>query len=96
MTRIITKALENAGGRYTEKPKERPIRIEKVVELSGYSRSSIYRLVGERKIPCHKPTNGRLFFYESELLDFLSGNRRATSDELAEQATAILNGEYRK
>jgi predicted DNA-binding transcriptional regulator AlpA len=62
------------------------------MELSGYSRSYIYKLVHWKKIPCHKP-HGRLFFYESEILDFLSRNRQAADYEVSDQANAILNGE---
>jgi predicted DNA-binding transcriptional regulator AlpA len=73
--------------------KEPPIRMNKVMEISGYSRSYIYKLVHWKKIPCHRPTNGRLFFYESEILDFLARNRQAADYEVSEQANAILNGE---
>jgi predicted DNA-binding transcriptional regulator AlpA len=75
------------------KLKERPIRINKVIELSGFSRSYVYKLVNWKKIPCYKPTNGRLFFYESEVLDFLARNRQAADYEVSERANAILNGE---
>jgi predicted DNA-binding transcriptional regulator AlpA len=73
--------------------REKPITVSKVVELSGYKRSYIYKLVHLKKIPCHKPNNGRIFFYESEILDFLSRNRQAADYEVSEQADAILNGE---
>jgi excisionase family DNA binding protein len=74
-----------------ETAKERPIRISRVMELSGFSRGHIYRLVHWKKIPCHRPTHGRLFFYESEVLEFLSRNRQAADYEIEEMATAILN-----
>jgi len=77
----------------TEKKKELPIRLNKVKELTGYSRSYIYKLVHWKKIPCYKPTNGNLYFYESEIRDFLSRNRQAADYEVSEQAEAILNGE---
>jgi excisionase family DNA binding protein len=67
--------------------------MDKVIELSGYSRSYIYKLVHWKKIPCHRPTHGRLFFYESEVLDFLARNRQAADYEVSEQANAILNRE---
>ena len=77
------------------KTRELPIRLNKVMELSGYSRSYIYKLVHWKKIPCHKPNNGRLYFYESEVLDFLSRNRQSADYEIAEQADAMLNGEVK-
>jgi predicted DNA-binding transcriptional regulator AlpA len=76
-----------------KRTRERFIRIDKVIELTGYSRSYIYKLVHWKKIPCRKPTRGQLFFYESEILDFLSRNRQAADYEVSAQANAILNGE---
>ena len=76
-----------------EKVREKPIKMNQVIELTGYSRSYIYKLVMWKKIPCHKPTNGRLFFLESEVLDFLSRNRQSADYEVQETAEAILNGE---
>ncbi|GHU62036.1 hypothetical protein FACS189445_4630 [Spirochaetia bacterium] len=76
-----------------EKVREKPIRMNEVLELTSFSRSYIYKLVMWKKIPCHKPTNGRLFFLESEILDFLSRNRQAADYEVSEAAEAILNGD---
>jgi predicted DNA-binding transcriptional regulator AlpA len=76
-----------------EKVKEPPIRLSRVMEISGYSRSYIYKLVHWKKIPCHKPSNGRLFFLESEIIDFLTRNRQSADYEVSEKADAILNGE---
>jgi predicted DNA-binding transcriptional regulator AlpA len=73
--------------------REKPIRISDVMGLTGYSRSYIYMLVHWGKIPCYHPTHGRLFFYESEILDFLTRNRQAADYEISKRADAILNGE---
>jgi predicted DNA-binding transcriptional regulator AlpA len=75
--------------------KEPPIRMNRVMELSGYSRSYIYKLVHWKKIPCHKPAGkgGKLQFLESEVIDFLTRNRQDADYELSEKADAILNGE---
>ena len=76
-----------------EKIKELIIRVDRVMQLSGYSRSYIYKLVHLKKIPVHRPNHGRLFFYESEVINFLARNRQAADYEVSEQANAILNGE---
>jgi predicted DNA-binding transcriptional regulator AlpA len=73
--------------------REKPIRIGDVMELTGYSHSYIYKLVHWGKIPCYHPTQGCLFFYESEILDFLTRNRQAADYEVSDRANAILNGE---
>jgi excisionase family DNA binding protein len=85
--------LLNSGGRFMERTKEPLIRMKRVAEITGFSHSYIYKLVHWKKIPCHRPTNGRLFFYESEILDFLARNRQSADYEVSEQANAILNGE---
>jgi predicted DNA-binding transcriptional regulator AlpA len=76
----------------TVKTRETPIRIKAVMELTGFSRSYIYKLVHWRKLPCHKPTNGQLFFYESEILDFLSRGKQSADYEIEEKARAIMSG----
>jgi hypothetical protein len=53
-------------------------------------------LVHWKQIPCYKPTKGRLYFLESEILIFLSRNRQAADYEVAEQADAILNNKCKK
>ena len=72
--------------------REMPIQMDRVMELTGYSKSYIYQLVHYGKIPFHKPS-GKLFFLESEIIEFLTRNRKAADYEIAEQADAILNGE---
>jgi predicted DNA-binding transcriptional regulator AlpA len=76
----------------TVKAREAPIRISAVMELTGFSRAYIYKLIHLHKLPCHKPTNGRLFFYESEILDFLYRGKKSADYELEEQAQAIMSG----
>jgi predicted DNA-binding transcriptional regulator AlpA len=75
--------------------KELPISMDRVVELTGYKKSYIYKLVCWKRIPCHKPTHGRLFFYESEIIDFLASGKQAADYEVLEAANAILNREVK-
>ena len=75
-----------------QKSIEMLIRLNKVMEITGFSRSYIYKLVHWKKIPHYKPTGGSLYFRESEIIDFLSRNRQSADYEVAEQADAVLNG----
>jgi predicted DNA-binding transcriptional regulator AlpA len=84
---------KSQGGLIMEKAIEMPIRIDRVMELTGYSKSYIHKLVCWKKLPCHKPTNGRLFFLESEIIEFLSQGKRSADYELSKKAEAMLNGE---
>ena len=76
-----------------KKTREPPIRLNRVMEITGFSRSYIYKMTHLKQIPYYKPTNGRLYFYESEILEFLARNRQSSDYEIAEQADALLNGE---
>jgi predicted DNA-binding transcriptional regulator AlpA len=93
MAAIKNKAIKTIGGLPAARAKGMPIHINKVVELTRFSRSYIYKLTHWKKIPCHKPTNGRLFFYERGIMDFLAHNRQAADYEASEQAGALLNME---
>ena len=85
--------MENVKNK-TERVRERPVRVNEVMKITGYTRSYIYKLVYWKKIPCHKPTNGTLFFFETEIIDFLSRGRQAANYELEEKADSVLNGEH--
>lgn len=61
--------------------KKKPIGIDEVSKLIGKAKSTIYTLVRKRNIPCYK--NGKkLYFFEDELLDWISNGKRKTMDEL--------------
>jgi excisionase family DNA binding protein len=40
-------------------------------EITGLSKSSLYKLCSQRKVPHYKPTNGRLLFKVEELLAWI-------------------------
>jgi excisionase family DNA binding protein len=76
-----------------EKIDDKPLGVKDAMELTGYSRAYLYKLIYLEKIPCHKPTGGRVFFKKSELLDFIYRGKKAADYEVSEAADAILNGE---
>jgi excisionase family DNA binding protein len=78
-----------------EKTDDKPLGIKDAMELTGYTRSYIYKLIHFGKIPCHKPTGGRIFFKKSELLNFVYRGKKDADYEVSEAADAILNGEAR-
>ncbi|MDR2344320.1 MAG: helix-turn-helix domain-containing protein [Spirochaetaceae bacterium] len=89
-------AVNTAPVTSPQKPPKDIIGVAEAAEYCGYSKSYLYQLVHWNRIPYHKPTNGRIFFKRCELDEFLSNKKVSADYELAEQATAILNGEYRK
>ena len=57
--------------------------VEEVSELTGYKKSTLYRLTHERKIPFHKPAHGgrRIFFKREEINEWMQSNRVETHEE---------------
>jgi predicted DNA-binding transcriptional regulator AlpA len=67
--------------------------IKDVMEITGYSRSYIYKLIHWKKITYHKPTSGRIFFLPNELEEFVSRGKIVADYEAVKQADTILNKE---
>lgn len=53
--------------------------IELAVRLTGYAKSTIYKLVCERRIP-HSKYGGKLFFDEKALMAWIKSNERPMSE----------------
>jgi excisionase family DNA binding protein len=70
----------------------KPLTVKEAMDFLGYSRSYIYKLVHWKMIPCHKPTNGKLFFKRAELEEFCFRRKQFADYEIEEAAEAILNG----
>ena len=73
-------------------PKEKriPIRIEDVCKIIGKAKPTIYTLVRQRKIPCYK--NGKkLYFFEDELLEWISKGKKKTLLEIESEALKYHN-----
>jgi excisionase family DNA binding protein len=75
----------------TEIIPQKPMGIIEAAEFTGLSKNYIYKLICLGKIPCYKPTGGRVFFKREELEQFIFRGRRAADFELSEQADNILN-----
>lgn len=68
--------------------------IEEVSELTGYKKSTLYKLTHERKIPFHKPAHGgrRIFFKREEINWWMQSNRVETHEEYFEKLKIKENG----
>lgn len=67
------------------KPQLKFIGIESAEELTGYTKSYLYKLVWLKKIPHYKREN-RLFFKPDELEKWIEENRVPTAEERKEVA----------
>jgi len=50
---------------------ERPLTTRDVADLLNVSVKTIYKLVGQKKLPFYKPNNKFLYFKKSEIMDFV-------------------------
>ncbi len=72
-----------------------PIGIEDVARVIGKAKSTIYTLVKQRKIPCYK--NGKkLYFFEDELLEWISKGKRKTLQEIETKAVSGYKKQFKK
>lgn len=67
--------------------KKIPIDISEACKIIGKAKPTIYTLVRERKIPCYK-SGKKLYFFEDELLDWISKGRKKTLQEIEAEVKA--------
>jgi excisionase family DNA binding protein len=64
--------------------------LEDVAVLTGLSKSTIYKLTADKKIPHYKP-NGKLVYFErTEIENWMLQNRVGTTDEAEQNAMSYL------
>ncbi|QOR74083.1 helix-turn-helix domain-containing protein [Cruoricaptor ignavus] len=79
------KQLVTSQNSTSEVEKRIPIDIDAASKIIGKAKPTIYTLVRERKIPCYK--NGKkLYFFEDELMAWISSGKRKTILEIEEDA----------
>jgi excisionase family DNA binding protein len=50
------------------------LNFKEVQQLLGVSKSFLYKCTSQGKIPCYRPTNGKLFFKKDEVLEWLKND----------------------
>ena len=72
-----------------------PIDITEACQIIGKAKPTVYTLVRKRLIPCYK--NGKkLYFFEDELLDWISQGKKKTLKEIESEASANFKKNFRK
>jgi hypothetical protein len=61
--------------------KRKPIGIDEACILIKKAKPTIYALARKNLIPCCK-SGGKLYFFEDQLLNWIDGGRRKTSNEI--------------
>ena len=67
-----------------------------VVQLTGMSKSYLYKLTSTRQIPHYKPNGKMVYFNREELEKWLQSNRVATDEELEQKAKKLIKKGGRK
>jgi predicted DNA-binding transcriptional regulator AlpA len=67
-----------------------PKSIEEIVKLTGYTKPTIYGYCQKNKIPHHK-RNGRLFFFKSEIINWIKEGKQKTTLEIEADVDNLLS-----
>jgi excisionase family DNA binding protein len=67
-----------------------PIDIEEACRIIGKAKPTVYALVRKRLIPCYK-SGKKLYFFEEELLEWISKGKKKTLQEIESEAEAEYN-----
>ena len=60
--------------------------VEDLCLLLGTTRSNVYRMTSEKKIPFYKPLRGKIYFKRDEIESWMLRNRSASIDEIQSNA----------
>jgi len=79
--------------RNTENPKpepDSPLNIDEAAAFLRLAKSTLYSKVSRRELPCKKQGN-RLYFFKSELTEYLKEGKQKTLDEIHTEAENYIN-----
>jgi excisionase family DNA binding protein len=83
--------MEQQLAAISNEPKEElPINIVEASKITGLAKATIYSKMSRREIPGYRRGN-RLFFYRSELLQWIRTGKRTTKDEIRTSAIKSLD-----
>ena len=68
----------------------KPLTLKEAAEFLDFSRSYLYRLTSQGRVPCYKPEGKRVYFDRAELVNWLKRNRNRTQEEIEETAASYI------
>lgn len=74
----------------TQNHTDDPQSIEQIEIFTGYGKATLYGYCQKNTIPHHKK-NGRLFFFKSEIIDWIKQGKRKTITEVGVETDALLS-----
>jgi excisionase family DNA binding protein len=66
------------------------LNFDEVAAYTGLSKSYLYKLTCSGGIPCYKPQGKHIYFNKPEIDKWLLQNRKATNDEIDNQAATFV------
>jgi len=63
--------------------------VERLQQISGYSRATIYAKTSKNEIPYFK-RDGKLIFRHADIIEWLTANRKETKEEAAKKLDETL------
>ena len=68
----------------------KPLTLKEAAAFLDFSRSYLYRLTSQGRIPCYKPEGKRVYFDRAELVNWLKRNRIRPQEETEETAASYI------
>ena len=68
----------------------KPLTLKEAAEFIDFSRSYLYRLTSQGRVPCYKPEGKRIYFDRAELVNWLKRNRIRPQEEIEEKAASYI------
>ena len=65
----------------------KPLTLKEAAEFLDFSRSYLYRLTSQGRVPCYKPEGKRVYFDRAELVNWLKRNRIRLQEEIEEMVS---------
>lgn len=72
-----------------------PKNIDEISNFTGYTKPTIYGYCQKNEIPYHKK-NGRLFFFKSEIIDWIKEGKQKTIIEVEADADTLLSNKSKR
>jgi predicted DNA-binding transcriptional regulator AlpA len=76
----------------TQNEIEKPIKLDDVVKLTGLTKPTLYGYVQRNELPHFKKGN-RLYFFKSEIIDWIKTGKKKTQKEIEAEANAYLSNQ---
>lgn len=75
---------------YTLLAAKNVLTMDDVVLLTGYSKSHLYKLTCENRIPFYKPEGKQIYFNRTEVEAWMLRNRQGTKEEAEQEAAKYI------